>query len=104
MATCTNPLRASDCEKPRQTERVCLRFSQPLASQGLGTSHPYESLNLGNTQPDILAVSFLGYVTSLLGECNVKLGRKYRSKMMMGHLIKLTPTETGNNCHGSSMN
>jgi len=46
MATCTNPLRTSDCEKPRQTGRVCLRFSKPLASQGLGTSHPEESLNL----------------------------------------------------------
>jgi len=40
MAICTNPLRASDCEKPRQTEWVCLRFSKPLASQGLSTSHP----------------------------------------------------------------
>jgi hypothetical protein len=29
MATCTNPLRASDFEKPRQTKRVCLRFSKP---------------------------------------------------------------------------
>ena len=47
MAICTNPLRASDCEKPRQTKEVCLRFSQPLASQGLGISHPYKSFNLG---------------------------------------------------------
>ena len=45
MATCINPLRGNDCEKSRQTERICLRFSQLLASQGLGTSHPYESLN-----------------------------------------------------------
>ncbi len=40
MAICTNPLRASGYDKPRQTNLVCLRFSQPLASQGLGTSHP----------------------------------------------------------------
>ena len=50
MAICTNPLRASRCEKPRQTNLVCLRFSKPLASQGLGTSHPYKSLNLGKRQ------------------------------------------------------
>jgi len=47
MAIRANPLRASDGEKPRQTEWVCLRFSQPLSSQGLSTSHPYESLNWG---------------------------------------------------------
>jgi len=40
MAICTNPLRASGFEKPRQTKPVCLRFSKPLASQGLGTPHP----------------------------------------------------------------
>lgn len=49
MAICTNPLRASVFEKPRQTKRVCQRFSQPLSSQCLGTSHPYKLLNLGST-------------------------------------------------------
>lgn len=29
MAICTISLRTSDCEKPRQTEWVCLRFSKP---------------------------------------------------------------------------
>jgi len=48
MAICTNSLaRQGYIEKPRQTEPVCLRFSNTLASQGMGTSHPKESLNLG---------------------------------------------------------
>jgi hypothetical protein len=53
MAICTNPLRTSDGEKPRQTEWVCLRFSKSLASQGLSTSHPEESFNLGNSDSQI---------------------------------------------------
>jgi hypothetical protein len=52
MATCTNPLRTSDGENPRQTEWGYRRFSKSLASQGLSTSHP-GVLNNNNSQGHI---------------------------------------------------
>jgi len=45
---CTDLLRIKDSRNPSTYPWVCLRFSQTLLHQDLGTSLPQKSLNLGN--------------------------------------------------------